>query len=58
MFKKLNMNSNHVVCFLSDKRKPNDCVVNGAILHELRNQQCHTRPKVECGAAGFSMRGV
>ncbi len=40
------------------KRKPNDCVVYGAILHVLGAEQCHMRQKVECGAAGIPMSGV
>ncbi len=39
-------------------RKPNDCLVYGAILHELGAQQCHSRLKVEFGAAGLSLSGV
>ncbi len=40
------------------KRKPNDCMVCRAILHELGAQQCHRKPKVEYGAAGFTRSGV
>ncbi len=28
------------------KRQPSDCVVCGAILHKLGDQQCHTRPNM------------
>ncbi len=35
------------------KKKPNDCVVFGAMLHELCAHQCHTRPKVFFLCHGF-----
>ncbi len=38
------------------KRKPNECMVCRAILHEV-SAQYRTRPKVECGTAGLPMSG-
>ncbi len=46
------------MCISGITRKPNDCVMCGAILYELDTQQCHTRPKVECGTAGLPMSEV
>ncbi len=40
------------------KKNPNDCVMCGAIFHQLDTQQYQTRQKVECGAAELPRSGV
>ncbi len=43
---------------IGNKRKPNDCVMCGVILHELGTQHYHTRLKAGNGTGGLHMNGV
>ncbi len=48
----------HMISTAGLQRNPNDYVLCGAILHELGAQQCHMRPKVECGVAGILLSRI